>query len=78
MFRIAHGSAGLPWLDPKKAVFIAVNRMPGDDVAIALDYRTGPTTPRVVASRWDDTGSSWFEVAPTFGEFCALIGLSST
>jgi hypothetical protein len=34
------GPSDLPWLDIEQAFNIAVNRRPGDDVAIALDYRT--------------------------------------
>jgi hypothetical protein len=54
LFRVLRGSrvphaVELPWLDVEKAVLIAVNRNPGDDVAIALDYRTNPLDPRVVA-----------------------------
>ena len=35
---------------PDLAVLIAVNRRPGDDVAIALDYRSSAEDPAVVAS----------------------------
>lgn len=54
-FREARGSSRatpveLPWLDVEQAVLIAVNRIPGDDVALALDYRTDPSDPRVVGS----------------------------
>jgi hypothetical protein len=60
----------LPWLDVDRSLFIAVNRLPGDDVAIALDYRTDIVDPRVVASDWG-TGKYciWREVAPTFSGF---------
>lgn len=40
-------AAGLPWLDAEQAFFIAVNRLLGDDVALALDYRADP---RIVGS----------------------------
>src|SRR5436305_1044811 len=40
----------LPWLDAELAVFVAVNRIPGDDLAIALDFRTEAADPRVVAN----------------------------
>jgi hypothetical protein len=51
LFREVRGSVWghpveLAWLDVERAFFIAVNRMPGDDVAIALDYRTDPADPR--------------------------------
>jgi hypothetical protein len=66
----AEGS-DLPWLDVHRAVFIAVNRVPGDDVAIALDYRTDLANPRVIASDWDDEKGvcRWREVAPSFSAF---------
>jgi hypothetical protein len=66
----------LPWLDADLSFFVAVNRQPGDDVAIALDYRTSMADPRVVASDWG-TGQThvWREVAPTFSGFVRLLGL---
>lgn len=69
-------ASDLPWLDVHRAVFIAVNRVPGDDVAIALDYRTDATIPRIVASDWGDgkTGCRWREVAPSFAAFVARLG----
>jgi hypothetical protein len=60
----------LPWLNADKAVFIAVNRVPGDDVAIALDYRDSADEPTVVASCWpEDKFHEWFKVADSFDEF---------
>lgn len=38
------------WLDPARALIIAVNREPGADVAIALDLRARAEDPRVVGS----------------------------
>ena len=57
VFRVKRGSCSatpviIPWLDVERAVFIAVNRVPGDDIAIALDYRTSFEDPRVVANVW--------------------------
>ncbi len=46
-----HEVNGLP-LPPRLVFLIAVNRESGADVAIALDYRTSMTDPRVVASDW--------------------------
>jgi hypothetical protein len=63
------------WLDADLALFIAVNRFAGDDVAIALDYRPGPR-PRVVAC--DDSaphGMVWREITASFEEFAAAVGL---
>ena len=67
----------LPWLDVELAVFIAVNRVPGDDLGIALDYRTGSDDPRIVASDWGQgaNGCLWREVAPTFSQFVRMLGL---
>ncbi|MER5431186.1 hypothetical protein [Streptomyces sp. NPDC002588] len=69
----------LPWLDVEKAFFIAVNRIVGDDVALALDYRTNPVDPRVVGSDvWTAPVSyKWRIVAPTFSAFVAALGLQS-
>ncbi|WP_433471691.1 S1 RNA-binding domain-containing protein [Spirillospora sp. CA-142024] len=84
LFRQARGSQAtdlveLPWLDADLAVLIGVNRNPGDDVAIALDYRTGSDDPRVVASDWwtDPHRCAWRVVAPTFSAFAAALGLSA-
>ena len=41
---------GLPWLDAGLALCIAVDRAPGDEVAIVLDYRGELRAPMVVAS----------------------------
>lgn len=58
---------------------IAVNANPGDDVAIALDYRTGARTPRVVASDWwsstEPTTAPWREISKSFVEFARLLTL---
>lgn len=81
VFHEARGSessepVSLPWLDVEMAVFVAVNQIPGDDLGIALDYRTGAMDPRVVANDWGDrTGCVWREVAPSFSEFVRLLGL---
>lgn len=67
----------LPWLDVEQAVLIAVNRRPGDDVALALDYRTDPADPRVVGSDfWTNPRQcSWRVVAPAFSAFADALGL---
>lgn len=57
-------SVDLPWLDVERAVLIAVNLNPGDDVAVALGYRTDSADPRVVASDFglipdNVLGGSW-------------------
>lgn len=73
LFRVLRGSGSatptdLPWLDAEQAVLIAVNRIHGDDVAVALDYRTAD--PRVVASDfWTEPQQcSWRFVTPTLSQ----------
>jgi hypothetical protein len=70
----------LPWLDIDQAFFIAVNEIPGDDVAVALDYRLREDSPAVVASiyREGSSGTPWQEVASTFQEFAARLGLTGS
>jgi hypothetical protein len=83
MFHVTRGSVAgkiwLPWLDAETAVLIAVNRRPGDDVSIALDYRADPANPEVVASdAWTWTYPSaylWRPVAPTFEALAAKLGI---
>jgi hypothetical protein len=82
VFHEARGSKSaepvcLPWLDVELAVFVAVNLVPGDDLAIALDYRIAPANPRVVANEWHDGpgGCIWREVAPSFSTFVRVLGI---
>ncbi len=67
----------LPWLDVELAVFVAVNRISGDDLGIVLDYRSDAVDPRVVASDWreEPKGCFWREVSPCFSHFVHLLGL---
>jgi hypothetical protein len=81
-FREVRGSSQqspveLPWLDVEQGVLIAVNRVLGDDVALALDYRGSSSEPRVVASDWwtDPKTCAWRLVAPSFSSFAGAIGL---
>ena len=83
VFRFASGTTvteqiDLPWLDVDQAFLIATARYAGDDTAVALDYRTGASTPRVVASDiWTDPRQChWRTVAETFPAFAASVGLS--
>jgi hypothetical protein len=71
------GAVELPWLDVELAFLVAVNRMPGDDVAIALDYRGDPSDPRVVASDfWTEPRQcAWRIVAPALSVFADALGL---
>jgi hypothetical protein len=68
----------LPWLDVEQAILIAVNRNPGDDVAVALNLRTNPTDPAVVASDfWSRPRQcQWRPVTPTFTEFATRLRLA--
>lgn len=82
VFRVRRGSTSdteieLPWLDAERAVLVAVNRIPGDDVAIALDFREIGAEPRVVASDiWSDPSeASWRLIAPTVLSFAEELGL---
>ena len=63
----------LPWRDVERSILVAVNRNVGDDVAIALDFRTSQSDPRVIASAWREDGLFWEEVAPTFTQFLRAI-----
>jgi hypothetical protein len=80
VYHMARGSRAtepieLPWLDVERSFLIAVNRWPGDDTAIALDYRTDVLDPRVVAGDWESgRGCVWREVSPTFSTFVRLLG----
>ncbi|MFJ8104223.1 hypothetical protein [Streptomyces sp. NPDC096132] len=71
------GPVELPWLDADLAILIAVNRRPGDDVALALDYRTDPADPRVVGSDfWTNPRQcEWRTVMPTFSAFADALGI---
>jgi hypothetical protein len=73
--RLADARLELPWLDIDRAFFVAVNKNIGDDVAIALDFRTGVADPRVVASEYRDHEYWWRTVAPSFSQFVAMMGL---
>jgi len=67
----------LPWRDAKYSFFIATCASPGDDIAIALDYRLSMTKPRVIACNWhtDIQGCPWEIVSPDFPSFAKTIGL---
>lgn len=67
----------LPWLDVEKMIFVAISREIGADIAIALDYRTSISDPRVIINQWQisDGNSLWREVTPTFTEFVECLGL---
>jgi hypothetical protein len=76
MYRDTDADRTLPWLNADRAQFIAVNRIPGDDVAVVLDYRLDASAPRVVGSHWPHGAShEWFEIAPDFDTFAIQLGL---
>ncbi|BCJ39535.1 hypothetical protein GCM10010168_62170 [Actinoplanes ianthinogenes] len=81
IFSLVRGSptapVSLPWLDVDKAFFIAVAKYAGDDTAVALDYRTNASDPRVVASDiWTEPSRmSWRVVAPAFSSLIDELGL---
>jgi hypothetical protein len=79
-FRVYRGSNAdvardLPWLDLDMARVIAINRVPGEDAAIALDYRNDIGNPRVVASAWSTDGAHWVEAYPTFEAMASALQL---
>lgn len=76
---VSHDKTDLPWLDVEKSLFVAVNRVHGDDLGIALDFRTSVDNPRVVASYWcgerEDFHVEWRLVTNTFSEFLIKLNL---
>lgn len=71
----AVGERTLPWIDVERTLFIICNKWPGDDVGIALDYRTG-TSPRVVAGDWTSGNRCiYHEISPSFEAFFESLGL---
>lgn len=70
------GGRDLPWVDAEKTLNIIINKEPGDDVAIALDYRPGVQCPHVVGSDWSGKGYAWRKIASSFDEFAKRIHMS--
>jgi hypothetical protein len=70
----------LPWRDVERSFLILVCRYAGDDTAVALDFRTSMTDPRVIATYFINEPTSggvwWREAAPTFSELVRLLGLA--
>jgi len=65
----------LPWRDVSSSFFIAVNRFPGDDIGIALDFREGAEAdPSVIASNWSNAACKWQRVSGSLSEFLHRIG----
>ncbi len=68
----------LPWVDVEQLIAIICCEYPGDDVMVALDYRTGMNSPRVVGNDWHSRrGCIYHEISPSFDSFVELIGLNS-
>ncbi len=66
----------LPWVDVEQVVAICCNARPGDDVMVALDYRTGLQTPRIIATDWSGGGGPLYRnIATTFDDFADRLGL---
>lgn len=63
----------LPWADIEKWHFIAVSKYPGDDVAIALDYRTSPA--RVIGTSWSTKENHWKLIAKDIDVFVDMLNL---
>jgi hypothetical protein len=61
----------LPWIDREKAIIFGVNRIHGDDLAIAMDYRSSLDDPRVVGTYWnqDRFKIEWRMVSDSFNHF---------
>jgi hypothetical protein len=82
--RIVAGSGGdfysrfgaLHELVPDRSVEIADFGL-GADAPILLDYRSGPSDPRVIYLEWADRGESnhWVVMAQNFASFVDMLGL---
>jgi hypothetical protein len=76
------GPVDLPLLDVEQAVLIAVGRIPGAEIALALDYRGEGATggPRVVGGDFwtEPKRCAWRVVADDFAGFVALLGIGSS
>lgn len=68
----------LPYRDLDLSFLIAVSASLGDDIAIALDFRTSMENPRVIANNWwrnKEVGCQWEEVSPDFESFVKALKL---
>lgn len=71
-----HGFRDLPWQDVEQTIFIIINKIPGDDLGIALDYRLDSDNPRVIGGDWQaENRIEYKEVSPTFEAFVHLLGI---
>jgi hypothetical protein len=67
----------LPWLDIDQAIIFAVNRIHGDDLGLAMDFRTSAEDPRVVGSYWKTAPNSfeWRLINNSFYNFLEELGM---
>lgn len=83
-FKVKRGSVvtrpvELPWLDVEQALLIGGGADYGDDTWLVLDYRTGPTDPRVVVNVWRQGAPpqvEWCELTPSLTGFLRLLGVA--
>jgi hypothetical protein len=70
------GDGALHELVPEASVEIGDFGL-GADAPILLDYRAGPTDPRVITLEWADRGKAnyWVVMAQDYDEFVELLGL---
>lgn len=87
-YRVYRGSTSnlspdLPWLDVDVHITIGHNRFWGDDIGLALDYRSSSSDPRVVATKWIQQDglkfhhTDWMIVADTFTKFTQMLGFAA-
>lgn len=82
-FKVKRGSAvtgpvELPWLDVEQALLIGGGADYGDDTWLVLDFRTGPTDPRVVVNVWRQGAPpqvEWRELTPSLTLFLRMLGV---
>lgn len=66
----------LPWIDVERSLTIICNKIPGDDVIVALDYRDDMANPRVIGSDWSLGNKVIYqEISLTFEQFVDRLGL---
>ena len=66
----------LPKLDVSHALVFGGGADFGDDFWLTLDLRNDFHDPRVVGNYFQHNSCEWFEIAPTFSQFCELLEIS--
>ena len=66
----------LPKLDVNQALVFGGGADFGDDFWLTLDLRTEFDNPRVVGNHLHYKSCEWFEISPTFSQFCALLEIT--